>query len=841
MRPLELTLEGFRSHEQRVTFDWRERRLVGIVGPIGAGKSSILDAVAFALYGKTPAIGSDTRGLIHQRSERAIVELVFEVDGQRWRAVRGQVRRGQPPTQLTRIDDGGEPLETPITGRAAMNATVERLLGLPFEAFCRSVLLAQNQFSEFLKATPSDRDKVLKGVFGLEVIDGAHAEAKGRLDALGRDLQDFDRRLREVEGDRARLAAAKVRAKEARTRLATLKRAEPPILELERLREAATRAEEASMEQMRTADLAAERLPGSKEVEEMVSAAEGVGRGESEAVSRVAAEEKAGRAAAAALAKVREKTGGGRVLAETRALLARAVEQERAVAGEAARLAEAVSRRDASRKGLAAAEAKLEASAAAARAAEEGSAAAADASDRAMRELEGARHAEMALTLRKGLKDGDRCPVCDRPVHALPRAKDAPSLTGAERAAERANRKVDSATAKARAAAEAAAGSRRDVEAAKRELQMLEREVGAAKGSAETASEALAPSRASLVSALGKGDHQKTLASAEKALSDAEEAVRASAERTSEARAALDVIRRSVADNARSLQGLASRLSSIGGQLGQAREVSVAPASLRSATARLNALISKRRTEAERSLTRAREQTASIRASWHELLESLDVDPDVGFEAALREADVAHRTSQLEASALAERIASASEIDDEIRAARERRDTVARLVEDLTASRFLRYLLEEERAELAVLGSEHLESLTAGRYRFTEDGSFDIVDVMSAGTTRKADSLSGGETFLASLALALALAEMVARGGGRLDAFFLDEGFGSLDAEHLDLAMEGVERLVAGSERRLVVIVSHVPEMRERIEDLITLDKDPSTGATVVVSGASRG
>jgi exonuclease SbcC len=100
--------------------------------------------------------------------------------------------------------------------------------------------------------------------------------------------------------------------------------------------------------------------------------------------------------------------------------------------------------------------------------------------------------------------------------------------------------------------------------------------------------------------------------------------------------------------------------------------------------------------------------------------------------------------------------------------------------------------------------------------------------------------LSGGETFLASLALALALAEIVSREGGRLDAFFLDEGFGSLDAEHLDLAMRGIERLVATETDRLVVLVSHVPAMREWIEDLIVLDRDGVTGATRVMDGASR-
>jgi DNA repair protein SbcC/Rad50 len=97
--------------------------------------------------------------------------------------------------------------------------------------------------------------------------------------------------------------------------------------------------------------------------------------------------------------------------------------------------------------------------------------------------------------------------------------------------------------------------------------------------------------------------------------------------------------------------------------------------------------------------------------------------------------------------------------------------------------------------------------------------------------------LSGGETFLASLALALALAQMVARGGGRLDAFFLDEGFGSLDPDHLDRAMEGIGRLVAGDDHRLVVLVSHVAEMREAVEDLIVLTKDQLTGDTVVIGG----
>ncbi|MDP9243383.1 MAG: hypothetical protein M3O84_09450, partial [Actinomycetota bacterium] len=222
-----------------------------------------------------------------------------------------------------------------------------------------------------------------------------------------------------------------------------------------------------------------------------------------------------------------------------------------------------------------------------------------------------------------------------------------------------------------------------------------------------------------------------------------------------------------------------------------------------------------------------------------ELFAGLDLAADADFGAARSEAGIRFGTAAARMKELEDRIAVAGELEGRIVDAEARRDVADRLARDLQPARFLAFLLEEERAELADLGSEHFEQLTDGGFRFSEDDRFDILDLNAAGQTRKADSLSGGETFLASLALALALAEMVARGGGRLDAFFLDEGFGSLDPEHLDRAMEGIGRLVAEDDDRLVVLVSHVAEMREAIEDLVVLDKDGVTGDTVVRSGAS--
>ncbi|MBN9186808.1 MAG: hypothetical protein J0I97_15255, partial [Microbacterium sp.] len=99
------------------------------------------------------------------------------------------------------------------------------------------------------------------------------------------------------------------------------------------------------------------------------------------------------------------------------------------------------------------------------------------------------------------------------------------------------------------------------------------------------------------------------------------------------------------------------------------------------------------------------------------------------------------------------------------------------------------------------------------------------IEVMDAytGQARPAQSLSGGETFLASLALALGLAEVVtSRAGGiRLDTLFIDEGFGSLDAETLDIAMTTLDALRQGG--RIVGVISHVEAMKEQLPAQLTV------------------
>ena len=112
--------------------------------------------------------------------------------------------------------------------------------------------------------------------------------------------------------------------------------------------------------------------------------------------------------------------------------------------------------------------------------------------------------------------------------------------------------------------------------------------------------------------------------------------------------------------------------------------------------------------------------------------------------------------------------------------------------------------------------------------------SLDVVDHYN-GTERSVKTLSGGESFKASLSLALGLSDEIqaSAGGIQLDTMFVDEGFGSLDEESLQQAMRALSRLAEGN--RLVGIISHVPELREKIDRQIIVRKDRSGGSRVEV------
>lgn len=165
----------------------------------------------------------------------------------------------------------------------------------------------------------------------------------------------------------------------------------------------------------------------------------------------------------------------------------------------------------------------------------------------------------------------------------------------------------------------------------------------------------------------------------------------------------------------------------------------------------------------------------------------------------------------------------AAELDVRIKLGTELLESAQELVRLLADGQFIRHVIERRQRNLLAVASEILSSVTGRRYGFSAE--FEIVDRLS-GQPRPTRTLSGGETFLASLALALALVEMATRSGRQIDALFLDEGFGALDPDALDEALGALER--RADQGRLVVIVSHLKEVADRIESVLEVTREPT-------------
>ena len=149
---------------------------------------------------------------------------------------------------------------------------------------------------------------------------------------------------------------------------------------------------------------------------------------------------------------------------------------------------------------------------------------------------------------------------------------------------------------------------------------------------------------------------------------------------------------------------------------------------------------------------------------------------------------------------------------------RQKTDRLETLQSVLRGNVFVDFLAEEQLASIAQDATARLTQLTGGHYslQIGEDCNFEIVDHFSGNLRRPVNTLSGGETFLASLALALALSTHIQlQGTYPLEFFFLDEGFGTLDPELLETVMSALETLQ--QERMTIGVISHVPELRQRL------------------------
>ena len=181
----------------------------------------------------------------------------------------------------------------------------------------------------------------------------------------------------------------------------------------------------------------------------------------------------------------------------------------------------------------------------------------------------------------------------------------------------------------------------------------------------------------------------------------------------------------------------------------------------------------------------------------------------------------------------------------ELRAQLDAEETALRLYDllaaDLRSDKFQAYVLQEVFTDLVQGASARLLTLTGERYSLRFDNEeIRVVDHDNAGETRISDTLSGGETFLTSLALALELSNQVQRAAGavHLDSLFIDEGFGTLDPDTLALVSETFQSLQVGG--RMVGIITHIPELRDEFAQQVIVTKHHGY-STVKVRGVEEG
>ena len=196
MKPLRLEVQGFTVFREKTSVDFEGRTLFAITGSIGAGKSSLLDAMMWALYGKVPRVGAATKQLTSYGANFMQVLFEFQVRGKIFRIV-----RKTPSTNSTRLEEQGVEGEWKlIADRSSdINKEVAILLGMDFQTFTRTVILPQGEFDAFLKSDKPARRDILVKLLGLSMYEKARTIANKRAEQAQDRARTIESQLEQLE------------------------------------------------------------------------------------------------------------------------------------------------------------------------------------------------------------------------------------------------------------------------------------------------------------------------------------------------------------------------------------------------------------------------------------------------------------------------------------------------------------------------------------------------------------------------------------------------------------------------------------------------------------------
>jgi exonuclease SbcC len=836
MRPVALRVKGFTAFRDEQVIDFSDLDLFALWGPTGSGKSSILDAITYALFGYVERVGREASQLVSQGQPRMAVTLDFSVGSETYRVTRSTPRSGATTARLevlrgTEFATFGEHADQ-VKG---VNAAIKEVLGLDYEAFTRSVILPQGKFAEFLTGEAKNRRRILTELLGLELFK----RMAQRANEIGRDARvNAEAKEQFLERDyagidEAAVARAQSDAQEAAGAAKTLASAEKKVGALRERWEDEGRTI-ASLDECATEveDVAAQLADRASALHETLAAVAPLEDDLARASEAATAAETALSTARQLLEDRTEKDGD----VEQLAALGQVVIQW-TKAGTAVALAQESVLRESLRE----------------KAAQDELTSATELLGKARGELE---KASKELAEREAqherAHDADKVGALvhglERPLERVPSIADdaldaaKKTLSSARAAKESAARAVHSAEKDVAVATQAVATARDTVErctseSAARMTDLDEHAVELARafgGSMPEDPGALITERLEAL--------KKLTADVEAA----DKAHRATQAELTHKTKALDAAKARCAEVTAALRAMAIR--PVLQRVAQAAPKLKLPVPWSDDAASDSAVLVKLATKLADDLAGLTEKLSAIRKRAEEdrsklvdqamatLPGGIEMDVDDMKLLAIALGELSRRTSEEAAVAgkaaadLKERLAAAESMRAEVSAHRQEHQVYKALGLELKDDRIVEFLQEEALQVLALAASARLRDLSSGRYELSFDrGEFFVVDAWNGDERRSVSTLSGGETFLASLALALALSEQIqllaVSERNKLESLFLDEGFGTLDAESLEVVVNAIEQL--GGEDRLVGVITHVPELADRLPVRLEVTKSP--------------
>ena len=930
MRPLRLTLSAFGPYAAETTLDLEKLGKGGlylITGDTGAGKTTIFDAITYALYDHSSSgirEGSMLRCKYADDKTPTFVELEFEVHGVRYTVRRNPEyqrpkARGEGMTTekadatLTYPDD-----RPPVTKAKDVTAAVQEIIGLDYNQFSQIVLIAQGQFTKLLNASTEERSRIFRKLFRTQryaqLQERLQAEASAlnqqrtaqnaKLDSLLDGLQFSPE---DPDAEALRALCAQTVPETALALLDALTARQAAALEEAGTALQATEAQLDTVQQQLGAAAQAQRLAQQLAARqaELAAAKPALGAARAEAdrhagdavqLDALTAQVTQAQSALAAydaldtLCRQQTEARDAARLAAAQAHKRRtqldslnaalaAAETELAALADADTRLLALQNRSAQLTQRGEALAKLEQrladcqrQAKAAHKAQENYRAAAAAQDeaRARRDaLERAFLDAQAGLLAESLTEGAPCPVCGSTHHParalLPHtAPTQAQVEAARQTAAEADRQAQNASAAAQsalaAANEAKTSLRRDAET------LLPERFTTPEGTVPLTfalmTNVLSEENAALQTA-----QTDCKAQCRQAEADCRRKAQLEADRQAKTRQR-PALEQSAAEADRSAAAQNASADALEGQIAERRAALPYPRRA-DAQAALDKLEADRRAlrtgmdTAQRKLKQAEQTVAAAEAAVEALtaqqtaaqkeLPARSAEELTAQQTALTAAREALRSreKQLSAQLLPNRKTAA-----QYRAAAEARQVLesrwqwvsalaATAGGTLTSKQKIRleaYIQMNYLDRILRYANTRLMQMTAGQYELERIGAenqrsqsgldLGVIDHYN-GTRRSVKTLSGGESFKASLALALGLSDEVqsSAGGIRLDTLFLDEGFGSLDEESLELAIRVLSGLTEGD--RLVGIISHVGALKDRIDRQVVVHKARTGGSTV--------